>query len=65
MPRGGKRAGAGRPPKPVEQLRKRCTLRALPDEWDLILRFAKILKYGNRAAAEKFLDDYETSNGSQ
>ncbi|MBQ6296163.1 MAG: hypothetical protein IJK81_00450 [Selenomonadaceae bacterium] len=62
MPRGGKRTGSGRPPKPPEELRKRCTLRALPDEWDLILRFAKIIKYGDKAAAEKFVADYSTGS---
>ena len=54
MPRGGKREGAGRPPKEGE-VRKRCTLRATVEEWELIQAFAKILKYGDKAAAEKFL----------
>ena len=62
MPSGGKRPGAGRPKKPPEELRKRCTLRATQDEWDLILRFAKIIKYGNLDAAKKFVEDY--SGGS-
>ena len=64
MPRGGKREGAGRPPKPADQLRKRCTLRAITDEWDLILRFAKIIKYGDKIAAEQFLNSQEALNNS-
>ena len=32
---------------------------AHPDEWDIIKRFAKILKHGDRAACEKFLAKME------
>ena len=53
---GGKREGAGRPLKEGE-LRKMRALRATDEEWQLIQRFAKIIKYGDKLAAQKFLDD--------
>jgi len=37
--------------------RKQRQLRAYDDEWDLIQRFAKIIKHGDRPAAEKLLAD--------
>lgn len=56
---GGKRPGQGRPkgsknkaplnPRPQHQLR------AFDDEWAMILRFAKMLKHGQRAECELFL----------
>ena len=39
------------------ELRKLCTLRATREEWDLIQRFAKIIKYGDKEAAKKFLNE--------
>ena len=36
-------------------------MRAYPDEWELIQRFAKLVKYGDKDACKKFLDDKEQS----
>ena len=58
MPRGGKREGAGRPPKDGE-LRKMRSMRATLEEWQLLQKFAKILKYGDKESAVKFLDEHE------
>ena len=58
MPRGGKREGAGRPLKAGE-LRKQRQMRATTDEWEMIQRFAKLVKYGDKAACQKFLDKQE------
>ena len=55
--RGGRRLGAGRPP--VEEPRKQCTLRATQAEWQLIQRFAKLIKYGDKIACEQFLTAQE------
>ena len=52
---GGKREGAGR--KKIDDQRQSRTLRALPDEWELIRQFAKELKHGNKALCESFLND--------
>ena len=46
-------AGHGRPP--VAELRKNRSLRARADEWELIVKFADVVKNGDRAACEKFL----------
>ena len=54
---GGKREGAGRPR--VEELRKIRAMRATDTEWELIQRFAKLVKYGDKAACTKFLDEQE------
>lgn len=54
MARGGRREGAGRPK--VEVLRKMRALRATDQEWELIQRFAKLVKYGDCEACKKFLD---------
>ena len=56
MPRGGKREGAGRPPKEGE-LRKMCSMRATREEWELIQQFARILKYGDKDKAKKFVEE--------
>ena len=53
---GGKRAGAGRPPKEGE-LRKMCSMRATREEWELIQQFARILKYGDKDKAKKFVEE--------
>ncbi len=44
--RGGSRPGAGRPRKRKDDIiqRKTCNLRAFPDEWELIKRFAKAVR---------------------
>lgn len=56
---GGKRPGQGRPkgsknkaplnPRPQHQLR------AFDDEWELILRFAKLVKHGDKERCEAFV----------
>jgi len=51
---GGVREGAGRPKNP-NGIRKQRQLRAYDDEWDVIQRLARLVKYGNREACEKFL----------
>lgn len=51
---GGKPLGWRKP----EGVRKKCTLRAYDDEWELILKFARLIKKGNRADCEKFLEQY-------
>ena len=56
--RGGKRLGAGRPLTAGEARKQRQT-RATDDEWELLKRFDKLIKYGDRAACEKFLADME------
>ena len=57
MPRGGKREGAGRPK--VEEPRKQRQLRASTEEWELIRRFDKLIKYGDKAACIEFLDSQQ------
>lgn len=61
MPRGGVRPGAGRKPKTGDDLRKRCTLRATAEEWQLHLAFDKILKYGDKQAAIDFIDKFRVN----
>ena len=57
MPRGGARPGAGRP-KTGGVERKRCTLRASAEEWQLHLAFDKIIKYGDKQAAIEFVNSH-------
>ncbi|MBR2214514.1 MAG: hypothetical protein IJ849_02000 [Selenomonadaceae bacterium] len=56
--RGGARPGAGRPK--LEVTRGFHQMRAFPDEWEIVKRFANILKHGDRAACEAFLAKMET-----
>ena len=58
MPRGGKREGAGRP-LTAGEVRKQRQMRATTDEWELIHRFSKLVKYGDKAVCKKFLDEQE------
>ena len=58
MPKGGRREGAGRP-LTAGEFRKQRQLRAATDEWELIQRFAKLVKYGDKDACKKFLDEQE------
>lgn len=51
-----KREGAGRPKKEGE-LRKMCAMRATREEWDLIQAFARILKYGDKDRAKRFVEE--------
>ena len=57
MPKGGARQGAGRP-LTAGELRKRCTLRATAEEWELHKEFDKILKYGDKIAAKDFVESH-------
>ena len=56
--RGGVRPWAGRPKgsKKVgpSDMRPQHQLRADPDEWDLIRRFARMVKHGQREVCEEF-----------
>lgn len=45
----------------LEGVREQHQMRAYPEEWELIQRFAKIVKYGDKAACAKFLDEQEQS----
>lgn len=61
MSKGGRREGAGRPKKDGE-LRQMRSMRATSDEWELLQRFAKVIKYGDKVACRKFLDEQEKSD---
>lgn len=55
---GGKREGAGRPVgwrKANPCQRKPHTVAAFDEEWALINRFAKLVKYGDKELSEKYL----------
>lgn len=43
----------------AEGTRKQRQLRAYDDEWELIKRFDKLIKHGDREACEKFLAEME------
>jgi len=59
--RGGARPGAGRPPKAEADKvqRPQHQLRAFDDEWELIKRFARQVKHGEKAACEAALAKLE------
>jgi len=59
---GGKRKGAGRPKgtaKNESRVRPQHQLRAFDDEWELIKRFARQVKHGEKAACEAALAKLE------
>lgn len=56
--RGGKREGAGRPKE--NEKRKNRTMRAFDDEWDIINRFATLVKQGNKEQGLAFVEKMET-----
>ena len=56
--RGGAREGAGRPR--LEEKRKKWQMYAYPDEWEIIKRFAKLLKHGEKDACLAALEKVET-----
>ena len=56
MAKGGKREGAGRP-LGAEELRKMRCLRASSQEWEVIQRFVKMLKYGDKVKARQFVEE--------
>lgn len=55
--RGGKREGAGRPKE--KEIRKNRTMRAFDEEWDIINRFATLVKQGNKEQCLAFVEDME------
>ena len=56
--RGGMPKGWRKP----EGVREQHQMRSYPDEWELIQRFAKIVKYGDKATCQKFLDEQERAD---
>ena len=59
---GGKREGSGRKVgwrKEVSEQRPRRQLVAHDDEWDLIQRFAKLVKHGDKDRCKAALEDLE------
>ena len=59
---GGKRANqTGRPKKPEGQ-RPQHQLRAYDDEWELIRRFAALVKHGEKDACEEAVRKIEASH---
>ena len=58
--RGGKREGAGRPLTAGVPRKQRQT-RATDEEWELIKRFDKLVKRGNKEACIKALEELETT----
>lgn len=65
---GGQRPGAGRPKgstKDGSSVRPQHQLRAYDDEWDLIRRFARLVKHGKMEACEAALDQLETADGKK
>ena len=60
MPRGGARVGAGRPIQGGEPT-KMHSLRSTETDWQIILDFAKILKYGDKQAAINFVNQHKVS----
>lgn len=55
--RGGKREGAGRPKE--KETRKNRTMRAFDDEWEIINRFAMLVKQGNKEKCLVFVEEIE------
>lgn len=49
---GGKPLGWKKP----EGIRRQCSTRAYPDEWTLILKFARMVKKGDRSLCEQFIE---------
>lgn len=62
---GGRRPGAGRPKGSVspDGVRSQHQVRAFDDEWELIKRFAKLVKQGKLEACKQFLEEAETADG--
>ena len=61
--RGGRRDGAGRPKGTYKEESKRRAKRqvcAFDDEWSLIDCYAKMVKYGDREACERFISQHTT-----
>lgn len=65
---GGRRPGAGRPKgstKDGSSVRPQHQLRAYDDEWDLIRRFARLVKHGNADACRQVLEGLEAADGKK
>ncbi|WP_302889801.1 hypothetical protein [uncultured Acidaminococcus sp.] len=63
---GGKRTGAGRPKGTVKEIHVRRPphqIKAFDDEWDLIRRFARLVKHGNMESCKKALEALEVADG--
>ena len=59
---GGAREGSGRKVgwrKEISEQRPRRQLVAFDDEWELIHKFSKIVKHGDREKCEKFLSEFD------
>ena len=52
---GGRQKGWRKP----EGTREQKQMRAYPDEWELIQRFAKLVKHGEKEACIKFLEEHD------
>ena len=53
--KGGKPLGWRKP----QGVRQQHQTRAYEDEWQLILKFSRLIKKGDRAACEKFLAQFD------
>lgn len=55
---GGSREGAGRPPKSPDEIlqRKQRQVRAFDDEWELINRFAHLVKHRDADRCREVLE---------
>ena len=61
---GGRRPGAGRPKgstKNGSSVRPQHQLRAYDEEWDLIRRFARLVKHGKMEACKAALEDRKST----
>ena len=57
---GGKRTGAGRPvgtTKEVSVQRPQHQLRAFPEEWEMIRKFARLVKHVSKEECQQALSD--------
>lgn len=59
--RGGARPGAGRPSGTTGEARPQNQLRAHKDEWELIKRFADLVKGGYKDGCLKLVEELEKS----
>ena len=59
--KGGTKAGAGRPVgwRKPEGVRQQHQIRAYPDEWELIQKFCRIVKHGDKQKCIELLNALE------
>lgn len=66
---GGRRPNqTGRPKGSVKEIhnpRPQHQVRAFDDEWELIRRFARLVKHGNAEACKQALEALETADGKK